>query len=178
MLHLMEEPKRQQAPSTCSVQALEMLSLPGEIIKANKNQQDGMQTAWFQFRKEKHAFSEQEKVTATAVSTRPLAGHQLLQDRQDLNAALNAGMAGGGPVEMAEHRSKCRSDLSRLAAEQLNPRFSCPRGVTRWLRRLQECSKLSPEQGIRAVQCSQLLSRIRYLLEAESSHGYKTGSCK
>lgn len=87
MLHLMEEPKRQQAPSTCSMQALEMLSLPGAIIKTNKNQQGGMQTAWFQFRKEKHGFSEQGKVTATAVSTCPFAGHQLLQDRQDLEGA-------------------------------------------------------------------------------------------
>lgn len=81
-------------------------------------------------------------------------------------------------MEMAGHTSKCRSDLSSVTAEELNPGVSCPRGVTCWLRRLQECSKLRPDQGTRAVQHSQLLSRIHYLLEAESSNGYKTGSCK
>ena len=81
-------------------------------------------------------------------------------------------------MEMAEHTSKCRSDPSRVAAEELNPQTSCPRGVKHWLRRLQECSKLRPDQETRAVQLSQLLGRIHYLLEAESSNGYKTGSCK
>jgi len=67
---------------------------------------------------------------------------------------------------MAEHTSKCRSDPPRVAAEELNPGISRPRAVTRWLRRPQECSKLRPDQGTRAVRRSQLLSRIRYLPKA------------
>lgn len=42
--------------------------------------------------------------------------------------ALNGGLAGGGPLEMAEHTSKCRSDPCQAAGEELNRQTSCPKG--------------------------------------------------
>ena len=60
-LRLMEEPKRQHTPSTYSKQTSETLSLPGETIKETKKRQGGMQTAWFQFRKNPMHFQSRRR---------------------------------------------------------------------------------------------------------------------
>lgn len=142
---------------------------PGRLLRKLRSRKVGCKLPVSSSGERNHAFLEQEE--ATAVSTRPLEGHQLFQEGLSFRVmTLSSDRAGEGPVEMAEHTSECTPDLLQVAEAELNPQISSPRGVTRRFWHLQECSKLRAEQGTHTVQA-------QHLQEAESSKGHETGSC-
>lgn len=99
---------------------------PGRLLRKLRSRKVGCKLPVSSSGERNHAFLEQEE--ATAVSTRPLEGHQLFQEGLSFRVmTLSSDRAGEGPVEMAEHTSECTPDLLQVAEAELNPQISSPR---------------------------------------------------